>query len=146
MVVVSAKQEAERLIAETLPFAKEMLREHSEFHPFGAFMRPSGEIVQMAAEDASTDTPAATTLIESMKRDLCERAERGELKAFAIVFDVHVALPDGSGRSDAVQINVEHRSDYCAEVFFPYAIDSSQEPVFGSTFAQQGEPCVFDNG
>ena len=143
-VVANPKQEAEQLIDATLPFAKRMLSEHDEFHPFGAIMRNSGDIVQIAAADPSTDTPEAATLIESMKCDLRERAGAGELRAYAIVFNVHVTLPDDTGKSDAVQINIEHREGYCAEVFFPYTIGEPGEPDFGSTFAQQGDPCVFD--
>lgn len=143
--MANPNQEAEQLIDATLPFAKQMLHEHGEFHPFGAIMRTSDDIVQIAAEDPFTDTPEAATLIESMKCDLRDRADAGELRAYAIVFNVKITPPDDSGKSDSVQIHVEHQEGYCAEVFFPYTISEPGEPDFGSTFARQGDPCVFDH-
>ncbi|PYP55125.1 MAG: hypothetical protein DMD40_14445 [Gemmatimonadetes bacterium] len=45
--------------------------------------------------------------------------KRQEAKAAAIVFDVRVTPPGTGHTSDAIEVLVQHRDSYCAEVFFP---------------------------
>jgi hypothetical protein len=51
---------------------------------------------------------------------------------------VVVDLSGSNGKSDAIQVCIEHIEGYSAEVFFPYQIVSN-EVVYGETFAQEGK-------
>jgi hypothetical protein len=42
---MNAKADAETLLNAVMPFAERMLAEHGEFYPYGAAMKPDGEIV-----------------------------------------------------------------------------------------------------
>lgn len=53
---MNGKRDAEMLMRELLSFAKQMLDEHGEFHPFGGYMKPSGEIVHVGVDDDGTST------------------------------------------------------------------------------------------
>jgi hypothetical protein len=126
-----------------LPFAKRMLAEHEEFHPYGGFLRTDGSIVHVGAEARSVDYPSGKDLIDSLQRDFRRRAKNGEIKAAAIVSNVRVTPPSKHERSDAIQATVEHRDSYCADVFFPYRIDEKGIVEFASVFAQACDPIVF---
>ena len=141
--VANPKEEAEALVYDILPLAKKMLAEEGEFHPYGGFIRATGEIVHIAASDAGTDCPRAADLIDFMKRDFKKRAMANEIVAAAIVFDVRVSPPGEIEKSDAIQVNVEHSGSYCAEVFFPYWGSRDGELSFGNPFAQAGTRSLF---
>ncbi|MEW6747784.1 MAG: hypothetical protein AB1486_34080 [Planctomycetota bacterium] len=145
VAVVSAnpKAEAEALLNDLLPFAKRMLAAHGEFFPFGGYMRTDGSIVHVGAKDPTTDRPKSATLIETLTRDFRERARHREIRAAAVMFDVKVLPPGGSAKTDAIQVNLEHKDSYCAEVFFPYRLGDSGALEFGQTFAQEGRRVVF---
>jgi hypothetical protein len=139
---MNAKQEAERLMNAMLPLAEKMLRQHGEFYPYGGYIKPDGEIVDVAAKDPDTERPKSKDLIYILRSSFREMASTNQCKAVAIVFDVAVTLPESNQKSDAIQVCVEHVEGYSAEVFFPYQI-VSKEIVYGKTFAQQGKSDIF---
>jgi len=106
-------------------------------------MRLDGSIVHAGATDPTTDRPKSATLIQSLTEEFHERARHHEIQAAAVVFGVEVLAPAGSTKTDAIQVNLEHKDSYCAEVFFPYRLGDSGFLEFGETFAQAGKPAVF---
>jgi hypothetical protein len=50
------------LLATVVSFAELMLRQHGEFHPFGATMSPEGEVTNIGAAVEGDDHPAFTGL------------------------------------------------------------------------------------
>jgi hypothetical protein len=139
----NSKIEAEALLDDLLPFAKKMLATHGEFFPFGGYVTTDGSIVHVGATDPATARPTSAMLIETLTADFREKAQRHEIRASAVVFDVMVMLPRSSTKSDAIQVCLEHMDAYCAEVFFPYRVGASGTLVFEHTFAQQGTRLVF---
>jgi hypothetical protein len=139
---VSAKQESEALLNALLPLAEKMLRQYGEFYPYGGYMKPDGEIVEVGAGDPDTDHPKSKDLIYVLRSSLQELAERNECKAVAMVFAVSVTLPNSDRKSDAIQVTLEHSEGYSADVFFPYQLVAN-ELVYGETFAQRGRTDVF---
>ena len=137
------KAEVETLLDDLLPFAKRMLAAHGEFFPFGGYVRTDGSIVHTGVADPATSRPKSITLIETLVRALRERALNEELCATALVFDVKVMPPGRTAKTNAIQVSLEHRDSYCADVFFPYCPDESGTIEFGETFAQAGQPIVF---
>ncbi len=93
-----------------LPVAERMLRQYGEFYPYGGCMRLDGSITHIGATDADTDHPKSKAMVFVLKDSLREMASRGECKAVAVVFDVSIALPNASAKSDAIQVNIEHQA------------------------------------
>lgn len=141
---MNSKQHCERLLSQITPFAERMLREYGEFYPYGGYMRPDGEIVEVGAEDPDSERPKSKDLIFVLRSSFRELAKAGNCIAIAIVFDVAVTLPQSNQKSDAIQVCLEHEDGYSAEVFFPYQIVNG-EVVYGETFAQQGGHDIFVN-
>ena len=139
---MSAKQESEALMNALLPLAEKLLRQYGEFYPFGGYMKPDGEIVQVGASDPDTDHPRKSKDLIYVLRSRQDLAERNECKAVGMVFDVTVTLPDSSRKSDAIQVSLEHSEGYSAEVFFPYQLVENKL-VYGETFAQRGKTDLF---
>jgi hypothetical protein len=146
MTMTSPKNQAEALMNDLLPFAKQMLAEHGEFYPYGGFMRSDGSIVHVGAKHPATRHPPSVDLLDILKQGLRENADDEKMIAAAIVADVRVIPPDTGKKSEAIQVTVEHRDSYCADVFFPYRLDESHKPEFGKVFAQAGERSIFTHG
>ena len=137
------KQEAELLMNDLLPRARQMLRQHGEFSPYGGLLRADGSIVHVGAADSAREHPRSADLIESLRQQLRDRVKLREIKAAAIVFDVRVTPPGVGHASDAIEVLVQHRDSYCAEVFFPYRLKDGQ-PMFGQVFAQSCGAQIFE--
>ena len=139
--VPSAKQDAEKLMNQYIGFAEEMLTKHGEFFPYGAAMKPSGEIVSVAVHD-EVERPSSDTIITSLQNAFVSSAKSGEYKATALFFDARVEVPGSEAVSDAVVVALDHRDNYSVVVFFPYEV-SDGRVLFGELFAQQGEDGIF---
>lgn len=144
--VMNAKEDSERLMNATLPVAERMLRDHGEFYPYAAYMKPGGEIVLVGAEDGGTDHPKSKDLLHVLRESFSDMAKIGECIATAIVINVIVDLPSTHSKSDAIQVCLEHSDGYAAEVFFPYAFAHDGHVVYGPTFAQGGKRELFGSG
>jgi hypothetical protein len=143
---MNAKEDAERLMNEAVPFAKKMLEDYGEFFPYGAYIKPGGEIVQVGASDEDTDHPKSKDLLYVLRDSFSAMAKVGECIATAMVFNVVVDLPSTHSKSDAIQVCLEHSDGYSAEVFFPYAVADDGQVVYGPTFAQRGKRELFGSG
>lgn len=128
-----------------LPLAQKMLADYAEFYPYGGYMKLDGSIVDLGVDDPETDHPKSKDLIFLLRQSLQELAEKNNCKAVAVVFDVRITLPDSSSKSDAIQICLEHREGYSAEVFFPYQV-LDNKVMYGETFAQAGSNDIFGPG
>jgi hypothetical protein len=117
-----------------LPVAKQMLAEHGEFFPYGAFMKLNGEIVDCSAADEDEHAPSRR-LIVILTEDFRRRAVNKEIRAAGICCDVRVARPGETKKSDAVQFALEHENAEALDVFLPYDLDSSGEVIYGELFA-----------
>lgn len=136
------QEDIEILLHDVLPFAKQMLGEHSEFFPYGGYLRQNASIVHVGARERGNEQPKSSSLIQILQDELRELTRRGAIRASAIVFDVRIIPPNETETTDAIQVNLEHQDSYCAEVFFPYRITNGAIE-FGETFAQGGQPIVF---
>src|SRR5437588_12086619 len=106
-----------------LPVAKQMLAEHGEFFPYGAFMKLNGEIVACSGLDPD-ERPPSNKLIEILTQDFQERTAKGEIRAAGMCCDVRVTRPGETGKIDAVQFALEHKNGEAVDVFLPYDLDS----------------------
>jgi len=102
-----------------LPVAQGLLARYGEFHPFGAFMRQDGTIEFVAGFDG-TDQPSNENLIEILVAGLRKEARADDLRAGGICVRVRATSPDGTARTHAARLNLEHRSGGALEVYLPY--------------------------
>jgi len=142
---MNGKKDCEKLMSALLPLAERMLRDYGEFHPYGGYMKPSGEIVHVGAQDEETDYPKSKDLLYVLRDSFSEMAQAGDCKATALVFDIRVEVPETAKKSDAIQVCVEHVDCYSAEVFFPYEVKDGRL-TYGATFAQEGKHEIFGKG
>ncbi|MBL8022222.1 MAG: hypothetical protein JNM27_21280 [Leptospirales bacterium] len=131
---MTPKEESEELMSSLVPFAEEMLTKHREFYPFGGFMRTNGKIEHLGGYDGN-EHPSSDEIIKLLRAGLRDSAKKGEIKAAAIVFDVRVVAPGTTEKSDAIEISLEHKEGYAAEVYFPYHFSEDGKLAFGQIFA-----------
>lgn len=135
------KEQCEELLNAVLPFAEKMLREHGEFFPFGASMKPNGDIALVGAYEGS-EQPPSQPLIDLLHQGFREDATKGAIRASATVYDVRVVPPGTSVKTDAVAIELDHRDNYSTVVYFPYTINAGKVE-FQDAFASKGAFAIF---
>ncbi len=135
--MASPKEECQAIVDAFLPLARKLLTEQGEFFPYGAAMKPDGEIVLVAAHDGR-EQPPSKGLIALLKRSFANSARTGEYKATAIFYDVRV----GEDRKDAVAVALDHREGYSVIAFFPYEI-ANGTLINGTATAQKGAGGIF---
>jgi len=137
---MTPKTEVEKLMNDLLAFAEKMLGEYGEFHPFGGYLNIAGEIVHVGVQPPSTEQATAQGRVSQLTNSFEVLAYEGKASAFAIA--TNVTLPLDNGRADAIKFFLEHRSGYCAEVFFRYILTDNAVQITDIT-AQQGEQIFF---
>ena len=139
--VTTPKSQCEDLLNAMLPFAKKMLSEHGEFYPFGASMKPTGEIVQAAVYDGR-EHPPSEAIIAILRESFRADAANGAIIASATVYDVRTIPPGATSKTDAVAVELDHRDNYSVVVLIPYTL-SPGSVQFGRSFAQPGTYEIF---
>lgn len=130
-------------MGELIPFAKRMLAEHSEFYPFGGYLKEDGSIVHLAGKIEGTEHPSSSDVIAVLEQHMRSLAQEGACRATALLFDVKVRSPGSSEKADAIQVNLDHRDSYSVQVFFPYSVDAAGRVEYSTVFAQAGNADVF---
>jgi hypothetical protein len=141
----NAKTDAEELMNALLPLAKRMLREHREFFPYGGVLKDDREIVHIGATVPGESRPKSRDLIELLKQELRGWAVANGCMTTGLVYDVKVVPPGSNEKVDAIEILLDHREGYSAEVFYPYCFDEQGELKLGKMFAQRGKGEVFQD-
>jgi hypothetical protein len=136
-----AKEESETLMNAVLPMAEKLLEQHGEFFPFGAAMKPSGEIVDVAGYDGREHPPSAD-IIKLLESAFAKAAAAKQYKATALVYDVKVTPPSSNKKSDAIAVALDHVDKYSVVVFFPYELVNGKLHM-GTVFSQKGADLIF---
>jgi hypothetical protein len=141
-MTMDAKRDAEMLVAGVLPFAEQMLLQYGEFYPYGAYMTLKGLIVDVGARKDGEDYPKSTDLLTTLRESFRSLARARKCRAVAIAFNVIITVPGSDRKSDAIQIFVDHRDGYSADVFYPYQV-ANGKVCYGEIFAQAGNHEIF---
>jgi hypothetical protein len=134
------KVQVEVLMNALVEFAEKMLNTHGEFHPFGGYVSEKDEVVHVGLSPEghwTSDQHRADALVESLR----SLAKEKPPLAFGIV--TNVSLAGDAERSDAIRVSLEHRSGYCADVFFHYTLAHDRGANITHVTAQQGIPHLF---
>ncbi len=136
---MTAREEAQLLVDDLLPFARRMLGEHGEFWPFGGTLGPDGSITHVGAQTELMRDASPGELAELLEGAFRSDAAQGKIRAAAIVLDVTVR---SRGDAAAILVRIDHADGFAASVYFPYAI-ADGEVTTGPPFATEGEPFAF---
>jgi hypothetical protein len=139
---MEAKRDAELLVNAVLPFAKQMLKEYGEFYPYGGYTTPEGVIIDVGVKKDGEDYPRSKDLLGTLRELFRSTAKAKRCRAVAIVFNVAITIPGSGQKSDAIQVSVEHRDGYSADIFYPYQL-VDDEVNYGPIFAQAGNHEIF---
>lgn len=134
---MAPKEQVERILEDMLKFARKMLVEHGEFHPFGVFLASNGDMVHTGVQ---MDGGGAADRMRLLQLGLLKRKD-GAI-AYGLASSVWLPQSDDVG-FNAVQVFLEHRDGYCADVFCPYELSSSDPLIVAEIFAQCAEPVFF---
>lgn len=126
---------------ELLSFAKKMLNQHGEFHPFGGYLDDSGAVVHVGVQSNEVSLNSRQK-IDLLVDSFGKFAMAGKAIAVGIVSNVTLPKDDGS-TGDAIEFFLEHSDGYCAEVFFRYEAGAGGIEITDTT-AQQGRPLIFN--
>jgi hypothetical protein len=128
MVTGSDKEQAELLMNDLLAFAEKMLSMHGEFHPFAGYMSDQGKITQMGVNmgnQFSASERARTAVLEESLRKLTH----AQMPLVVGLVTNMLMQDEVYGTHDAIKIAIEHRSGYCADVFFWYGTVGEEHTV-----------------
>ena len=145
------RDDANELLNASVSYAKRMLRKYGEFGPFGYRLNNEGDVImeQIAQQEMPPDPPL---LLGLLQQQLQEKAHRGILSAAATASNVTMAKTSEEGYSDAIMIEIEHRTGYSIKAFVPYRITGGQfhgffprVVRFGAIRTQNAEARLFEH-
>ena len=101
-----SKADCEAVMNFGLPLIEQLLKRHGEFLPFGAAMRPNGEIICLGAYDGREVPSLAgsfTNMMRSLKDAFIDGARRQEYLATGLFYEVGFTLPSSTERRKSAQ-------------------------------------------
>jgi hypothetical protein len=133
------KSQTEHLMNELLEVAERLLLEHGEFHPFAGYLLTDGTVTQVGLDMHEELRRSDKERVRQLERALRSVANTMSPTAIGLVTNVSVPSADGV-IYDAIEIDLEHRAGYCAEVFFGYELHVAPDRAlsFTATTAQAG--------
>ncbi len=100
-------------------FAKQMLGEAGEFHPFGAFLNGEGKVEALSAYlGGQLQEHELYSLLQGAVSSL---AAQGKLKAYAIAANVNIPSQLEAAYPDGIRVHVESPG-YSRMVYTPYQL------------------------
>jgi len=119
-----------------------MLEEHHTFYPFGAAMKPSGEI-EGAMGSTGEEKPDVNQLASLLELGFRQGASAGKYKATALAVDMVLIPPGKSAKQDGIAVRLDHRDGYSVIVGFPYSFSDKGELMMEPPFAVEGAHEIF---
>jgi len=138
------KQQLEGLLKVVVPFAETMLKKHGEFYPYGGTMGVDEKITCVGGYTGN-EHPKSDEVIKLLKDSYRSEGAAGKIMACALVYDVRVIPPGQTEKTDAIQVNLDHRDGMSVTMFYPYRIGSDKQVTFSPPFAQKGVGEIFPN-
>jgi hypothetical protein len=137
-----SRADLDRLLNALLPFAQEMLKKHGEFYPFAMALTSEGELIAVTTYTGG-ENPPSQQVIDELITALRADAQQGRYRATGICFDVRVLPPNGTEKSDAVAVVLEHEKGEAVQVFLPYGKKLFGRIAYGDLFATAATSRIF---
>jgi len=123
-----------------LQFAQQQVQKRGMFLPFGATLRPGGE-VSLSAAWTGKERVSSAELLPLLHEGL--RADAVQSKAFAIGVCEWVKItPAGGSQTDAIKVLVEHARGLTVAFYMPCQKPLLRGWQFGNVMALAAEPEV----
>jgi hypothetical protein len=139
-----AHPDLQALVDSLLPWAKSLLTEQGDFHPFGAIMASDGRIRWVAA-DTGEDFPSGQILIDTMTKFIKGEAASHEIRAAAICYDARTIPPGAMVKTDVISFSLERLWGESISMFFPYEKREDGEVRYGEMFVTERGREFFSN-
>lgn len=136
------KQQLETLLKAVLPFGETMLTNHGEFFPYGGTMSIDEKITSVAGYTGD-EHPKSVEVIKLLKDGYRRDGAAGKILACALVYDVRITPPGQTEKTDAIQVDLDHRDGMSVTMFYPYRIGPDKQVAFSPPFAQKGNEEIF---
>jgi len=140
--IPTAKEDAQSLVDELMPFAKQMLGQYREFLPYGGHMTLDGEIVHEGATTGE-ERSESKALIDILRNTHRDQAHENSIRAACIVYDMSIIPPNKTVKHDAITFELDHCDDYSGVAVFPYTITDAGDVVTESPFGMRGQQAIF---
>ena len=116
---VDPHDDARRLVDELLSAARLLIDRFGEILPMGALIGPEGELEQVPCSEGIYE---ATVLaqVELLRQAFMRRAEKGELRASAVIYDPALARVEDMPTAGALTIEIEHFTGHNITMTVPY--------------------------
>ena len=117
-------QKLEELLNYCTEFARQMIRENGEFHPFGAVIDSNGQLMAVGAS-AGEVIPEEAELYGFLQNSMKSQFLNGEIVACAIAANVNLPAQLESRFPDGIRVLVEC-AGYSRFNYLPYAISGER--------------------
>jgi hypothetical protein len=113
----SVREQCDALTRAAVAMARELLRNHGEFAPYGLGLSAGDEVVDLA-DSMPPDGPRDTG--EALRARLADALKARAVDATAFVYEATLTAPPPGQRGDAIAIQLAHRDGYRAVIVVPY--------------------------
>lgn len=130
----------DRITSPLFEFAEEQVRKRGAFLPFGAYLKPNGEIVLAAASNGENLT-SFNEILPILHDGLRATVEQGDVSAIAVCEWVKIT-PEGGKQTDAMKVLVEHEGGLTIAFYVPCHKRLFSGWIFEGMFARSVDPEV----
>jgi hypothetical protein len=130
----------EELLNYCTGFAKQMIKEHGEFHSFGAVIASSGQLTAVGAHTGE-EPPDAGELYLSLWHSMQSQYQKREIIACAIAANVNIPAQFHPPFPDGIRVLLEC-AGFSRFIYLPYQI-SGDSVSYGDMIPVDVKPQVF---
>jgi hypothetical protein len=110
------------LIEHCSEYAKELLSETLDFYPFGAFVSKTGQVHPLELEPENKNSTKNGEVVDSLLKYLITEFEKGEIIAYATVYEVEYQLNKDEPSNKAFAIKIINSASEEPMFYYPYSI------------------------
>jgi len=130
------KKEIQSIIDHSIEYAKELLEDLAELHPFGSFTDTKGQIHPLEMEIDKKNIPTNGKIIETLWNTCLVEMEAKRITAFGISFESSLKFEEDKDAVDVIVVIPSHNSEsdlpaYCT----PFNISKEGKVETGEMFA-----------
>ncbi len=113
-------QHLEKALKYCNDFAVHMLNDAGEFYPFGAFIKPNGELVSVGGH-IGEEFPDTIELLNFLDKAMNSRLSKGEAIATALAVNVNIPPKFSVEHNDGIKVTLK-ANDFHRSIYTPYKI------------------------
>lgn len=116
------KKEIQSIIDHSVEYAKELLEDVAELHPFGSYTDTKGQVHPLEMEIDKKNIPTNGKIIEKLWNYCLKEMEAKRITAFGITFESSLKFEEDQDSVDVIVVIPNHNSEsdmpaYCTPFF-----------------------------